>query len=1742
MNPPRPAVATFYSYKGGVGRTMLAVNTAVALARERKTLLWDLDVEAPGMHHIAGLGLSTAPTKGFLDWLCAWQPRGKRALDPVLSPPTAKQLAQLSKAVRPTKFNNLNILPAHGGSSDPAYLYTQIDWPRWFVHELPVGMQLFEAVLAHLRAEGFEQVLIDARTGITDLGGLLVGLLPDITVLVGNYGQQNLVGMHQVWQALQARPQQQDALAGLRQGRPMPHRLLVLSPIPQDQPALLAAGQKLWQDRFGAHLEPIAIPFETSLPFTEELLILKPDLLVAQRYEAVAGALGQHFVGVLADHQAAVSAMAERADLSPSKTPGAEEADRAAQSRQGTQKGAAFEERVADLLRLLRFKVQAEQTFDSNRFDLVARLKAGLDEITYLVECKDLDQPVGKDALEKLLGWNQQPQAKALNARLMLVSRKGFSPQALHYARDHAIRAITPDDLERELIDTAPYLDNTIRSFEQSPLFTAYVSQRASLGGVRDGEETSDLLAHAQTWARGQGKRLWVLLGDYGTGKSAFVAKLSYHLALAARQDPQQPIPLAVNLRDVPNKASLEDVLATQWERRTQSRVDPALLLHLLRRGRLLLLLDSFDEMGIATAGRSVIEQFRSLARPAAEEPDSALGNRVLVTCREQFFREHGEATRTTNGSGDDRIGPLVGVALGLDAQLDRLLPFTAAQVKQFLQRRLGDLHAHQALNFMQKHGLIELGDRPQLLEVIINSLPKLREQGGQFSPGALYQAYTSIWLEDFKPTERQSSSEQLRGVLEVLAAELWGRTGNRLHYADLFALLRAQPALLAGLDPNQLDVELRTAAFLSRTPDGQYGFSHRSFLEFFLARRVEWATHQTSPTAAMAEVLAIPRLTVEVCDFVGELTPSDKPGRERLAVALQATLGGDDSLPAARINALILGRHLAVQDSAGTPLPTAVQAACARYLPAHARLAGCDLSGLFLGRTNLPNADLRNSDMRGTVWSAAWLQGTQMKGAQLLGAELDHANLRAANLDGVSAVRAVFSGADLRDASLVAADLTSALLERALVEAAHFDEACLRNARFTHAVGKPMVQGALLDGATARWAHPAFGDAVGKPALDRLRPALAPAEHNDAVTSVAFSADGSRIASGSRDNTVRVWDATSGAWLLTLEGHEGGVTSVAFSANSDRIGSGSRDNTVRLWDATSGAPLLTLQGHEGMVTTVAFSADGSRICSGGGHNTVRLWDATSGALLLALHGSEGGVNSVAVSADGRRICSGGGHNTVRLWDATSGALLLTLQGHEGAVYSVAFSANGSRICSGSGDNTVRLWDAASGVSLLTLQGHKGGVTSVAFSADGSRICSGSDDRTVRLWDAASGALLLTLQGHEGGVESVAFSAYGKHICSGGYDNTVRLWDAASGAPLFRLQGHEGGVKSVAFSAYGSRICSGGYDTTVRLWDATSGALLLTLQGHERWVSSVALSPDGSRICSGSGDNTVRLWDATSGALLLTLQGHGAWVSSVALSADGSRICSGSRDHTVRLWDATTGALLLTLAGHEDGATSVAFSADGSRICVGVDNWNVHLWDAKTGARLLVLQGHTGGVTSVGFSADGSRICSGSGDNTVRLWDATSGALLLTLQGHERSVNSVAFNADGSRICSGSLDRTVRLWDATSGVQLLTLQGHEACVTSVAFSADGSRICSGSLDHTLRLWDAATGALLQAMLPGAQGWACLDFYQDPRGLWRGHGEALNELIYTDPTETPKPHPWMPRRWRAAELPELRAPD
>lgn len=262
------------------------------------------------------------------------------------------------------------------------------------------------------------------------------------------------------------------------------------------------------------------------------------------------------------------------------------------------------------------------------------------------------------------------------------------------------------------------------------------------------------------------------------------------------------------------------------------------------------------------------------------------------------------------------------------------------------------------------------------------------------------------------------------------------------------------------------------------------------------------------------------------------------------------------------------------------------------------------------------------------------------------------------------------------------------------------------------------------------------------------------------------------------KSNEVVQIDLPPGVKLLrTLEGHDHRIFSLAFDPGSGTLASGSADNTVRLWDAQSGQLLRTLEGHTEEVGSLAFNPQSGTLASASDDGTVKLWEVHNGREVCTLEAHSGGVLSTVFDPQGEMLASGGRDSKVKVWHPQSGKLIRTIEGHELQVNSVALDPQGVVVASGSADRTVKLWEARTGVLLRTLKGHRSVIDSVSFDPSGEVLASAGADNTVQLWETRSGKLLRTLEGHTDIVDLAVFSPDGRLFASKGRDQSIRLWN-----------------------------------------------------------------------------------------------------------------------------------------------------------------------------------------------------------------------------------------------------------------------------------------------------------------------------------------------------------------------------
>lgn len=553
------------------------------------------------------------------------------------------------------------------------------------------------------------------------------------------------------------------------------------------------------------------------------------------------------------------------------------------------------------------------------------------------------------------------------------------------------------------------------------------------------------------------------------------------------------------------------------------------------------------------------------------------------------------------------------------------------------------------------------------------------------------------------------------------------------------------------------------------------------------------------------------------------------------------------------------------------------------------------------------------------------------------------------------------------------------------------------------------------------------------------------------------------------------------------LNGHTDAIRDVAYGRRY--IASASRDETVRLWDAeTHQAIEPPLTGHKSWVNAVAFNPDETLLASGSADGEIIVWNLNEQAATMHLSGHTDAVWSLAFSPDGKLLASGSADGTIRLWDTGTFQSLRILQGHTNWVFSVDFSPDGTLLVSGSADNTLRFWDTATGEALGNpLRGHADWVRSVRFDHSGQRVISGGADGYIIVWDVASGQPVDLLENPgRGAIWSLSLSPSGDQLISGGADPTLRLWNLESQASLGHVIGQQSEeILAVAASPDGNYVAwAGGQDTdyTIKLWDNPDNRLLTTLAGHTAPVTSIAFHPTLPLLATASVDRTVIIWNLETNQTVGRIETDDS-IFAIAYSPDGERLALGHNTGQIELWR-VAGTHdnwqpdNVTLTGHQDRVSSLAFHPNGHWLASGSRDASLRLWDVSTGKMIDTLDSaHDDGILSLAFSPDGNLLASGSRDATVRLWSVTGSGLQASgdpLAAHTNWVMDVAFSPDGTMLASASGDHTIILWHVGERRPIGNpLMGHTDWVNALAFSPDGQRLFSGGRDGQAISWPAS---------------------------------------------------------------------
>jgi len=674
---------------------------------------------------------------------------------------------------------------------------------------------------------------------------------------------------------------------------------------------------------------------------------------------------------------------------------------------------------------------------------------------------------------------------------------------------------------------------------------------------------------------------------------------------------------------------------------------------------------------------------------------------------------------------------------------------------------------------------------------------------------------------------------------------------------------------------------------------------------------------------------------------------------------------------------------------------------------------------------------------------------------------------------------------------------------------------------------------------------------------------------HEADVYQVRFSPDGTRVATGSFDRTVRIWEIDGGKLLTTLTGHASKVLSLCFSPDGSSVATASEDKTIKLWDVPASGS--TAYAGASPVEAMGISADGGWLFTGCEDGSAHLWSTGNRKEAAKLEGGGGPVRAAAFSADGRKAAAAGDDKAVRLYDLSpitapppaagpgteivpQGAVWKLFRGRSDPpaewIQTAFDDSKWEQGPSGFGYSSqetelatigTRLDDMPSGYTSLFariavklddpkrveklvlrvladdgfiayLNGEEVGRANVpAGRLAASAVASGSVQEGAGFAEIDLGKYIEKLIA---GNNVLAVQGHNHNATSSDFVLTPILLASLKEtgekpAPTIeaaKLEGAAAPVRALAFSGSGKRIAAGCDDGAVHVWEPGSDKAPVKLD-HGSAVKAI-LFLEGDLLAVAGDGGAIKVWNAAEGKVERSLEGHAGAVVALAVSADRKTLLSGGDDKVVRLWNPAKGEETGRLEGHGDRVTGLGFSADPRWYASASADGRLRVWndpEGKPEGRKEVASFANPGPVKAVAAGAGRRYFAASGKDVLE-WRLPSTEAVLTLKGHGDMVHAVAYSPDGATIASGSRDKTIKLWRPGDGKELRTINAHEATIYTVAFDPEGTRLASAGFDKVIKIWDLKDGKELKKLEGHGDLVFVVRFSSDGKQLYSGSAD------------------------------------
>ncbi len=652
---------------------------------------------------------------------------------------------------------------------------------------------------------------------------------------------------------------------------------------------------------------------------------------------------------------------------------------------------------------------------------------------------------------------------------------------------------------------------------------------------------------------------------------------------------------------------------------------------------------------------------------------------------------------------------------------------------------------------------------------------------------------------------------------------------------------------------------------------------------------------------------------------------------------------------------------------------------------------------------------------------------------------------------------------------------------------------------------------------------------------------------HSGLVNAIAVDRNNRFIITGSRDNTVKLWDYESGDLLRSFTDHTSDVQSIAIDPRDRFFVSGSDDHFAKIRDLATGTLIHALDCKDN-IRAVSLDGTGTLLAAGSFGGRIHIWDTVTGTLIKTLKEEKHYLKDLEMTPSGKHLFTVTEHkktdkSAIHKWDLETGKVVKKMGRQTKEIWDIAMGRRGEFLYSTGFDGKVVIWKVKNGRKKKSFKANKDRIFSVAPSPDGSLVALGCTKGVVKLYNAKKGKFIRDYPGHHKrmNVNAVTFGAAGKQFLTTGEDSTIRIRNLETHQSDRVIKGYSFDTNQISVDFKKDVLVSASKDGKIRLWNLKTGRLLKTFDGFyaqiykekalQPTVRSIAL--DGqARFLAAGGFGSIVVWDLLTGKRIGEYRTDYGFTNSMNIDPGGNYIAYAWGDW-IRMIELKTGRYVRDFKGHTTYAQKMVFHPQKKRLVTGDMHGNIKVWETDTGRLINTISDLGMDVKAMAVDDSGEYLVAGSLNSEIKIWRLETGELLRSYK-EDSYIVSLAVDSKNDRIITGWTDRMIRIYGLKTSQKIATLEGHTDTVLGLAVAPDGNTLLSASYDNTIRFWNMDE----KKQLAMAFAFEDASIVMTPEGYFDGTGNFKEYIKYIDDTYTVFTYKQFARRFYRPETVQL----